>query len=404
MIDKIIKYCALRPASGIAGAFILLAGSIFAYRELPIDAVPDVTNVQVQINTAVPALSPATTEATITYPVESAMSAIPNARETRSITRYGLSQVTVVFEEGTDIYLARQLVAERLSEVEFPDGIKPSMGPISSGLGEIYFYTLEARTPADNPEERLRQLMQLRTIQEWEIKPRLLYVSGVAEVNTIGGYPEQYYVQPDLKKMAAYGIHLDELEDALRENNRNAGGGYLNQSADQIIVQANGLLKNTDAIAAVPVKKLPDFTVITVGEVARVGPDRELRTGAALYNGNETVVGTVMMLLGENSRTVALDVDATIQEIKRGLPEWVELKTVYNRSELVNATIGTVRSNLLFGAALVAVVLMLLTGNLRAAAVTALVIPLSLGATLIGMYFFGVSANLMSLGALDFGV
>ncbi len=404
MLDRTIKYSATNPLLALLGAGALTIGALFTYQNLPIDAVPDITNVQVQVNTSVGALSPETVEATITYPIESAMGAIPNVEKIRSITRYGLSQVTIIFREGTDIYLARQLVSERLPGIELPDGIRPKLGPISTGLGEVYFYSLEAKKPEKDPAKRLEQLMKLRTLQEWVIKPRFLFTRGVADVNTIGGYPEQYYVQPNLKKMASFGVHLDELETALRENNRSAGGGYINQTAGRLIVRADGLLRTPKEIRNMPVKRLPDFTVVRVSDIARVLPDRELRTGAAVLNGKEVVLGTVLMLLGENSRTVAARVDAQAREIRKALPDWVRLRTVYDRSDLVNQTIRTVQKNLIFGALLVIVVLMLLTGNIRAALITALVIPLSLGATLIGMRFFNISANLMSLGALDFGV
>ena len=376
----------------------------FSYENLPIDAVPDITNVQVQINTDVGALSPDIAESNVTYPIESVIGAIPGAKTIRSITRFGISQVTVVFKEGTDIYLARQMVTEKLQSIDLPDDVQPKLGPISTGLGEIYFYTLEAKQIEKNPKKRLKQLMELRTIQEWQIKPRLLLVEGVAEVNSIGGYPKEIYVKPNLSKLSNYGLDFESVVTALRKNGFNTGGGYIEQTAEQILVQGSGLYRSIDDIRKVPIVQLQNFETITIGNIADVDYEKRIRTGAATYNGEEGIICTVFMLLNENSRTVSISIDEKIKELQSSLPEWVELKTIYNRSELVNATIRTVIHNLAFGAILVLIILLFLVGNFRAALITAFTIPLALLATLIAMNLGGISGNLMSLGALDFGI
>jgi len=404
MINKIIQKSVENSAYVFALTLIMVFLGWFSYKNLPIDAVPDITNVQVQINTPVPALSPETVEANITYPIENSMNSVPGAMKVRSITRFGLSQVTVIFEEGTDLYRARQLVSEQLQSIELTEDVQPRLGPISSGLGEIFHYTIDAKKTAENKDERLKQLMRMRTIQEWDIKPRLLSVKGVTEVNTIGGYPEQYYVIPDFNIMSQYGLNFEDIVNALKKNNFNTGGGFIQQTAEQLLVQGSGLYRNLDDIRKVPVKMMENLETVTLGQIASVKPDRELRTGAALYNGKEAIVGTVFMLLGENSRTVSIRIADRIEEIKKGLPDWVELKVLYNRSDLVNSTIDTVQKNLLYGAILVIIILFLLVGNVRAALITAVTIPLSLMGTFIFMKLNGVTGSLMSLGALDFGI
>lgn len=404
LIDRLIRFSVWNPAFIFVGIGLVVLVGVLAFRSVPVDAVPDITNVQVQVNTPVPALAPETIEMNITYPIETSMRSIPQVESVRSITRYGLSQVTVNFVEGADLFRARQLVAERLQTVGLPQGAQPELGPIATGLGEIFHYKIEAKQIARIPAERERQLMRLRTLQEWDIKPRLLDVEGVAEINTIGGHPEQYYVQPDMNLMATYGVHLDDLVNALKESNRNTGGGYVQQSAEQFIVKGDGVFRDMDAIRAVPVKVLPDFSTISVGDLARVDIDRTLRTGAAVEGGNEVVLGTVMMLQGENSRVVAKRTGEHLLSIAKTLPDWAHIEILYDRSDLVDATIKTVQKNLIYGALLVIVVLFFLTGNLRAALITAIVIPLSLLATLALMELGGFSANLMSLGALDFGI
>ncbi len=384
-------------------ALIMLFGWL-AYESLPIDAVPDITNVQVQINTDAGALAPNTTELNITYPIESAMGAIPGAQTIRSITRFGISQVTIVFKEGSDIYQARQMVTEKLQSLNLPANVQPKLGPISTGMGEIYFYTLEAKKIEHDSKKRLKQLMELQTLQEWQIKPRLLRVEGVAEVNSIGGYPKEIYVKPILSKLYNYGLDFKSVVVALRKNGFNTGGGYIQQTAEQILVQGSGLYRNIEDIKKIPVTQLQNFKTINIRDIANVDYEKKIRTGAATYNGNEAIICTVLMLLGKNSRTVSLSIDEKVQELKSSLPEWVELKTIYNRSHLVNATINTVIHNIVFGAILVSIILLLLIGNIRAALITAFTIPIALLVTLITMKLAGISGNLMSLGALDFGI
>lgn len=404
MIDKLIEVSVKKRGLvfGLTAA-VILAGWI-SFKSLPIDAVPDITNVQVQINTAPEGLIPEEIEKFVTFPIESQMGGIPGVEEIRSVTRFGLSQITLIFGEGTDIFRARQLVSEKLQTIvkELPTGVQPTLGPITTGLGEIYFYSLEAKTPASG-KDRTEQLMNLRALNEWFVQPRLLTVKGVAEVNSIGGFEKQFFVKPKLSQLSRYNVHLEELVEALEKNNRNTGGGYIQQTAEQLLVQATGLVKSIKDIENIVVKILP-IGPITIKTLAEVELDKELRTGAALVNGEETVIGTVLMLLGENSRTVSLAVDSKVEEVRKSLPDWVEMRTLYNRSELVNSTIGTVEKNLLFGALLVIVILLVLIGNVRVAVITAVTIPLALLSTFILMKVFKISGNLMSLGALDFGI
>jgi cobalt-zinc-cadmium resistance protein CzcA len=406
MINKIIYFSVYNRGIVLLLTLALAIAGGFAFQSLPIDAVPDITNNQVQINTVIDGLAPEEIERTITYPVESSMRGLAGVEQVRSITRFGLSQVTVVFKDGVDIYRARQVVSERLQGVlpELPKGANAKLGPISTGLGEIFQYTLDVKNPSADPTERLKQLMEVKSVQEWFIKPRLLTVEGVAEINTTGGFERQYHVQPDVKKMASYGIHFEEIVKALEKANKNVGGGYISQTAEQFLVQGVGLFTSPADIARVPVKQLDSFRVIKISDIAQVKLGKELRTGAATVNGQETVLGTVMMLLGENSRTVSLRAKDKIDEIKKTLPENMILTTVYNRSDLVNATLSTVEHNLAMGASLVIIILFLLIGNVRAALITAVTIPLSLLATFLVMKPLGISGNLMSLGALDFGI
>lgn len=406
MINKIIHFSVYQRAIVLLLTVVVAVIGLYSYRNLPIDAVPDITNNQVQINTTIGGLIPEEIERSITFPIESAMSGVPSVQQVRSITRFGLSQVTVVFDDGVDIFRARQLVAERLSSItsNLPEGASPKLGPISTGLGEIFFYAVEAQKPAPPGPERVRQLMELKAVQEWFVKPRLLTVKGVAEVNTIGGFEKQYHIQPDTRLMARFGVHFDDLKEALQSANRNVGGGYVEQTAEQFLVQAKGLFSDIQAIKNTPIKSLETFKTVTVGDVAKVDLATELRTGAGLVRGEESVVGTAMMLMGENSRTVSQRVAERLKEIEKGLPEGTKIEVLYDRSTLVNSTINTVLKNLLSGAALVIIILVLLLGNLRAAIITAIVIPLSLLVTFILMRTFGISGNLMSLGALDFGI
>lgn len=405
MLNKIIKFSIYNRGVVLFLTLLMIVAGIYSFQSLPIDAVPDITNNQVQINTVINGLAPEEIERIVTFPVESSMRGIGGVEQVRSITRFGLSQVTVVFKDQIDIYRARQLVSERLQGIrsDLPTSAQPELGPISTGLGEIYQYVIDFKTKSTG-EERTRQLMELKSLQDWFIKPRLLTVEGVAEINTSGGFEKQFHIQPDPKKMATYGIHFDDIVEALEKVNKNVGGGYVEQTAEQFLVQGIGLLKNIPDIERIPVKTLENFKVVTVADIATVKLGKELRTGSATHNGEEAVLGTVMMLLGENSRTVSTRVHSKIVEIQKTLPEGIELTTVYNRSDLVNATLGTVEHNLIMGAILVTIILLILLGNIRAAIITAITIPLSLLATFLIMKPLGISGNLMSLGALDFGI
>jgi cobalt-zinc-cadmium resistance protein CzcA len=405
MISKIIHFSVYNRATVLIFTLLFMVAGIYSFNHLPIDAVPDITNNQVQINTQVKGLAPEEIERTITFPTEAAMRGIPGVTQVRSITRFGLSQVTVVFKDEVDVYRARQLVSERLQGIEdLPKNARPQLGPISTGLGEIYQYVIDYEVIARDPSERLRQLMELRAIQDWFIKPRLLTTEGVAEVNTSGGFEKQYYVRPNPDKMAMYGLHFGDIIEALELANQNVGGGFVPQTYEQFLVQGIGIFKDTKDIRDVPVKSLETFKTVTIGDIAKAELGKELRTGAATFNGEETILGTVMMLLGENSREISIKVHNKVQEISKGLPKGVKLTTVYDRSELVNATLGTVEHNLLMGAFLVIVVLLILVGNVRAALITAITIPISLLMTFLIMKPFKISGNLMSLGALDFGI
>ena len=280
MINKLIHFSVYRRNIVFFLAILLAVIGWMAFERLPIDAVPDITNVQVQINTAVEGLAPEEIERNITVPIETIMNGITGVMQVRSITRFGLSQVTVVFEDEFDIYRARQLISERLQSIsgEMPTGIQPKLGPISTGLGEIFYYSVESKDIKQG-EERLAQLMELKAIQDWYIKPRLLTVKGVAEVNTIGGFEKQFHIQPKPELMAKYGIHFDDIADIIEESHKNVGGGYIQQTGEQFIVQATGLLQNIEDIKAVTIKSLETFKTITIGDIAEVKLATELRTG-----------------------------------------------------------------------------------------------------------------------------
>ena len=405
MIDLILRNAIERRYLFVSMALVVIGVGIWSYRELPIDAVPDITNVQVQINTEAAGYSPLETEQRITYPVETALAGLPNLAYTRSLSRYGLSQVTVVFEEGTDLYFARTLINERLGAISstLPGGLEPEMGPISTGLGEIFMYTVSAEPDAVDDTGRAYDAVALREIQDWIIKPQLALVPGVIEVNSIGGYDKQYHVTPYPEKLLAHGLSINSVSDALRRNNDNRGAGFVEDGGQQILIRSQGQLTSIGDIEEVVIA-IPHGNPIRVADVAEVSIGKELRTGAATRDGMETVLGTAMMLVGENSRTVAEDVAAKLDEVRTTLPPGVVLDAVYTRTSLVDKTIATVQTNLLEGALLVIAVLMLLLGNWRAALITAAVIPLAMLATMFGMVRTGVSANLMSLGALDFGL
>jgi len=372
---------------------------------LPIDAVPDITNVQVQINTEAPGFTPLEVEQRITFPVETAIAGIPKLSHTRSLSRYGLSQVTAIFEDDTDIYFARQLISTRLQEAKeiLPAGTNPTMGPIATGLGEIFMWSVEREDQPSGVDQEPSSLMELRAVQDWIIRPQLLNVPGVTEVNSIGGYTKQYHVAPDPEKLIAFGINFREVMEALSKNNANAGAGYIERQGEQYLIRSPGQVSSLEDIRRI-VLGTHNGAPIYVQDVAEVELGKELRTGAATLNGMEIVLGTVFMLKGENSRAVSLSVAERMKEINRTLPQGIVAKTLYDRTRLVNATLRTVRNNLFEGALLVTVVLFLLLGNFRAALITALVIPLSMLFAVTGMVSNRISGNLLSLGAIDFGI
>ena len=399
MIDKLVAFSLAHRWLVLVAVLALSALGLYNYQKLPIDAVPDITNVQVQVNTAAPGYSPLEAEQRITFPIETAMAGIPHLDYTRSVSRYGLSQVTVVFKDGTDIYLARQLINERLSEVkeQLPDGIEPAMGPIATGLGEIFMYTVSGKEGSEMTP------IELRTVQDWIVRPQLRNTPGVVDVNTIGGYTKQFHVLPDPDKLLAYDLTLQEIMAALARNNLNTGAGYIERFGAQYLVRSPGQLANLEDIRAITVAKR-DGVPIQLGSIAQITLGSELRTGAATQNGEEVVLGTVFMLMGENSRVVARAAAERLEQIKPSLPEGVELTPLYDRTDLVDKAIATVQKNLAEGALLVIVILFLLLGNWRAALITAAVIPVAMLLTITGMVQSRTSGNLMSLGALDFGL
>jgi cobalt-zinc-cadmium resistance protein CzcA len=391
----------------IVMALVVLACAIgvWSFQRLPIDATPDITNVQVQINTEAPGFSPLESEQRITFPVETAIAGVPGLQYTRSVSRYGLSQVTVVFEDGTDIYFARQLVNERLQAArgQLPQGLTPELGPIATGLGEIFMYTVEAERGARRPDGELYTPEDLRTLQDWVIRPQLRNTPGVTDVNTIGGFERQYHVTPWPDRLVAYGVTMAEVVEALNRNNANVGAGYVERYGEQYLVRVPGQAESLEDLGAIIVSNRNGVPV-RIADVADLVMGEELRTGAATEDGREVVLGTVFMLVGENSRTVARAVAARLDEAARALPDGVRAVPVYDRTDLVDRAIHTVEKNLLEGALLVIVVLFLLLGNIRAALITAAVIPITMLMTITGMVRTGVSGNLMSLGALDFGL
>ncbi len=405
MFERLIRF-AIDQRWLVMLAVAAMAGlGLYSYQKLPIDAVPDITNVQVQINTQSAGYSPLETEQRVTFPIETAMAGLPNLEQTRSLSRYGLSQVTVIFKDGTDIYFARQMINERLQEAKesLPAGITPKMGPVSTGLGEIYLWTVETQEGAKKPDGTPYTPTDLREIQDWIIKPQLRNVTGVTEINAIGGYAKQYQVAPYPEKLAAYGISLQDVVTALERNNGNVGAGYIEKQGEQLLIRAPGQVASKDDIGNIVVANVQGVA-IRIRDVADVLIGRELRTGAATENGREVVLGTVFMLIGQNSRAVSQAVDKKMVEINRSLPQGVHAVTVYDRTVLVDKAINTVKKNLLEGAVLVIAILFLFLGNIRAAIITAMVIPLAMLFTFTGMVQYHVSANLMSLGALDFGI
>jgi len=405
MIERILRTSIHQRGLVLIAVLGMAMLGIYSYQKLPIDAVPDITNVQVQINTQAPGYSPVEAEQRITFPIETVMAGLPNLHYTRSISRYGLSQVTVIFEDGTDIYFARQLVNQRIQEVKgkLPVGIAPMMGPISTGLGEIFMWTVDAKEGAKKTDGTAYNTTDLREIQDWIIRPQMRTVKGVTEVNAIGGFVKQFHVTPYPEKLISFGLTLQDVMLALERNNLLVGAGYIEKSGEQNLVRVPGQVANLDEIADIILGSRQGVP-IRVRDIADVIIGKELRSGAATQNGEEVVVATAHMLIGENSRTVSRAAAKKLAEINRHLPEGVVATSVYDRTDLVDKTIRTVATNLFEGAALVIVVLFLFLGNLRAALITALVIPLSMLFTFTGMVANQVSANLMSLGALDFGL
>ncbi|MBV6571757.1 CusA/CzcA family heavy metal efflux RND transporter [Acinetobacter baumannii] len=405
LFDRIIQFSINNAIWVMMFVIAWIGVGIYSYQKLSIDAVPDITNLQVQINSQANGFTAPEVEQRITYPIENAMSGIPNLEQTRSISRYGLSQVTIIFKDGTDIYWARQLINQRLQEAKsaLPDSIDPQMSPISTGLGEIYQWVVKAEPNAKKADGSAYSAMDLREIQDWIIRPQLQRVQGVAEVNSIGGYNKTYVVSPDLTRLQQLQIPLTDLQDALQNNNENRGAGFIEENGQQLTVRVPGMLMSIQDIQNVTVATKNGLP-IRVADVASVSIGHDLRTGGATYNGQETVLGIAMMMMGENSKTIAKAIDDKVQEIQRSLPQGVVIETVYDRSSLVDKAIKTVAKNLIEGAILVIVILFIFLGNFRAALITACIIPLAMLFTLTGMAEQKISANLMSLGALDFGI
>ncbi len=405
MFERIIRFAIDQRWLVMLAVIGMVGLGVFSYQKLPIDAVPDITNVQVQINTAAPGYSPLESEQRVTFPIETAMAGLPRLQQTRSVSRYGLSQVTVIFKEGTDIYFARQLVGERIQEArgKLPGGLTPSLGPIATGLGEIYMWTVEAEPGALKPDGRVYTPMDLREIQDWIIKPQLRTVPGVTEINTIGGFAKEFQVAPLPDRLVARGLTISDIVTALERNNANVGAGYIERRGEQYLIRSPGQVGTIEDIGNIVVTNVKGVPV-RIRDVAEIGLGKELRTGAATENGREVVLGTVFMLIGENSRDVSTAVGKRLAEINKSLPKGIIAKTVYDRTILVDKAISTVKKNLIEGALLVIAILFLFLGNIRAAIITAMVIPLAMLFTFTGMVSNKVSANLMSLGALDFGI
>jgi len=407
VISRLLEFSLRQRVFVLVAAAGLVVAGISAALRLPIDAVPDITNVQVQINTEVPALAPEESERLVTFPLETELTGVPGMDEVRSLTRFGLSQITLIFKDGTDIYRARQLVSERMQSAlgKIPPGLAPKLAPITTGLSEIYQYTVDYAPAATNkPATRREQLMELKLIQDFTIKPMLRTVPGVAEVNAMGGYEKQIVVLPQPQKLRDANFTFEELAKLIGENVQNVGGGVVNHDGQQLIVRSVTRVETTGEIGDLPVKFAAGIQPILIKDVAEVCIGSKVRTGAATENGEEAVVGMAMMLSGENSRIVAKRVGERIQQIQSKLPPGVLIRTVYDRSALVDRTIGTVEKNLFEGAVLVVLVLLALLGNWRAALIVAAAIPLSFLFAMTGMVQGSLSGNLMSLGAIDFGL
>ncbi len=405
MLARIIGFSIKQRWFVMAAVALLCALGVWSALRLPIDAVPDITNVQVQINTEAEGYSPLESEQRITFPIETAIAGIPNLSYTRSISRYGLSQVTVVFDDGTDTFFARQQVAERIQSVksQLPPGIEPQMGPIATGLGEIFMFAIEPKPGARKPDGSEYTAEDLRTLSDWVVRPQMRTVPGVAEVNTIGGFERQYHVTPNPSYLASLGLSLNDVVAALEKNNGNRGAGYVERGGEQILIRVPGQAADEQDLSQITLATRGGVP-IRIGDVAEVAIGSELRTGAATENGKEIVLGTIFMRTGENPRIVAQAAADKLKQATASLPAGVIAHPLYDRTELVDRTIATVEKNLAEGALLVVVILFLLLGNFRAALITAAVIPVAMLMTLTGMLQTRTSANLMSLGALDFGL
>ena len=407
MIDKILEFAIRQRALVLMGAFVLLLGGIWSAKKLPMDAIPDITGVQVQVNTTIPSLAPDEVENLVTFPLETALGGIAGVTEMRSLSRFGLSQITLQFSDNTDIYRARQLVAERLQGVadSIPPGLTPKLVPNTTGLGEVFYYSVDYEPGAPKaPATRKAQLMELWEIQEYVIKPHLRAVPGIAEINAYGGYVKQIVVQPKITQLRDAGLTVSDLARIVGENVDNAGGGIVNSGEEQLVIRGVGRVVSPEEISGLPVKFAGGVMPLRVRDVAEVQIGHAFRSGAATDEGQEAVLGVAMMLMGENSHAVAERVERKMEEIKKLLPAGVVIKPQYNRKDLVHRTIQTVATNLFEGALLVVAVLLFLLGNWRAALIVATAIPLAFLFAITGMARFGISGNLMSLGAIDFGL
>ena len=406
MYSKIVEFLIKNRNWVVFSSALIAALGLYAVATMPIDAIPDITNTQVIVNTKTGALEPEQVEKTVTYYIETELAGLPRVADVRSLSRYGLSQVVVFFEDGTDVYRARQLVAERLQNVRelLPNNLSPELGPISTGLGEVLIYTVKAKkgSPLERKTDKER-LTYLRTVQDFIIRPYLKStIPDTAEIDAIGGYKKEIHIDFHPPLLVRYGITIDDIHKKLATIGENYGGGYIEKKGKQVIIRTDATLKSLETMRSIPVKLMPDGRSIALRDIASVREDHVQRLGAATYRGSETVLGSVFMLLGANSREVARNAERVLKEVP--LPSDVETEIVYTRSYLVNATIKTVLENLAMGAALVVIILLLILGNVRAAVFVSLAIPLSMLSAAIGMNFFGISANLMSLGAVDFGL
>jgi cobalt-zinc-cadmium resistance protein CzcA len=407
MLDRLLDLFLRQRGFVLLATLALLGVGGWAALRLPLDAVPDITNPQVQINTTVSALAPEEIEKQVTFPIENVMGGIPGMVEFRSLSKSGLSQVTMIFEDGTDLYRARQLVTERLQQAaeDLPPGLTPKLAPIATGLGEIFYYVVDYRADAPNkPASRREQLMQLKLIHDYQIKPQLRQTRGVAEINVSGGYDKMFVIQPDPARLRSVGLSLPAFAAKIAENTRNAGGGIVDLGGEQVTLRANSRVTTTADILQLPLKFGGGAKAILVGDVAEVAIGSGYRTGASTEGGQEVLLGAAIMTAGGNSRLVSRALAERLREIQEKLPPGIAVHTVYDRSELVDRTIATVEKNLVEGAVLVVVVLFLLLGNIRGALIVALAIPLSMLFAMIGMVELHIPGNLMSLGAIDFGL